>query len=469
MKKNFLLFVMLVVFVVFFRGAFSTSFFSDDFKFLALGKQLDIFSFLSPLRTTFYRPLPTEFFYFILQRLPLPTITGHIIVFIVFLLGVLFLYKTLLVLINNREISLFSCILYLFHFSHVYQLYWFATFQEVAQFALLISSLYFILKKRFVISIFLFLLALLSKEQALLFPLVAFFFYFVKYKKIHPLFVIYIILDCIFIGIHLFVNSRMPILPEYIIHLSPKLFVNNALWYGLWSLGFPAMMSDYMRSIFSLPFGAFWNYFTQPTFCIYFFGMATYSVLFIFFSFSIFIKNRKERSLIATYVICGIVLFVFFLLPVLPIIHKWMVRLTIPLIFISVIEGFILAFLWKKKRTKPFVVLLIILYLVWNYFGIKQHEIISTYTRESSITKQAGIIFSNKKRFENCKVLYIEDPKNMKISSWEGSEKLALTLSGDSFLSYYFPERSDLKVVYEYKSKTPSEKNCSINANELIK
>lgn len=467
MRKNIFLFTLLALFGVFFYGAFSMYFFSDDFKFLAASKEFDLFSFFSPLRTTFYRPLPTEFLYFFLQRLPFPLITGHIFVFIIFLLGIFYLYKTLLLITKSREISLFSSILYLFHFSHVYQLYWFATFQEVAQFTLLVCSLYFILNKRYVMSIILFTLALFSKEQALLFPIIAFFFYYIKYKKLHPSFIIYMVLDFTFIGIHIFVNSQMPILPEYIIHISPKLFVNNTLWYGLWSLGFPAMMPDYMKSIFSLPFGAFWNYFTQPAFLIYFFGMGFYLLALIISSLIIFTGKMKEKKLLALHAIVGMILFIFFLLPVLPVIHKWMVRLTIPLIFITIIEGTLLAILWKQKKTQLLAIILLSLYLVWNYFGIKQHEVISTYTLESSITKKASTVFSDVKRFENCSVLYIKDPKKMKMSSWEGSKKLALTLSGDSFLSYYFPGR-DLKVAYEYHSKLSQPTDCSIDAKELI-
>lgn len=469
MKKILSLVAVVATFLTFFFGAFSMYYFSDDFKFLSASKNFDLISFFSPIRTTFYRPLPTEFFYYFLQRLPLPTISGHIFVFFIFLIGVFFLYKTLIIITKNKVTSSFTTILYLFHFSHVYQLYWFATFQEVAQFALLIGSLYFILNKRFYISLGLFVLALFSKEQALLFPFIALFFYFLKYKKIHPFFLIYILFDCIFVGIHMFVNSHMPILPEYVIHLSPKLFVNNALWYGLWSLGFPAMMSDYMKTILSLPFGAFWNYFSQPTFRIYFFGMIIYlTILFIFF-ISTLVSKTKEKINLTPYVISSLFLFILFLLPVLPIIHKWMVRLTIPLIFISLLEGVILSIMWKQKNTKPFVIFLIGLYLIWNYFGIKQHEVISTYVLESSITKQAVQVFANKQRFENCTTLYIKDPKNVKMSSWDGSEKLALTLSGNSFLSYYFPNKKNIKVQYEYASKQPRKGACVVLADELIK
>jgi hypothetical protein len=468
MKKYILPSVLILFFVLFFSNAFFTSFFKDDFYFLNISRKFDFLAFLSPIRTTFYRPLPTEFFYFFLHRLPFPLITGHICMFIVFLVGVYFLYKSLIIITNSKEVSFFSTFLYLFHFSHVYQLYWFATFQEVLLFTLLTGSLFFILNKAFLPSIILFLLALFSKEQALLFPFVAFFFYYIKYKKIHASFIIYIILDLLFGAIQGYVNSQMPILPEYSMHFSPKLLVNNISWYGLWSLGFPSMMSDYMKSIFSLPFGGFWAYFKQTTFNIYFIGMVLYLIVFALSVVGIYLNNKKERKRLIVYGILSVALFVYFLIPVLPIIHKWMVRLTLPLIFVSVVEGLVLALLWKQKKTKPVAIFLIGLYLIWNYFGIKQHEIISTYALESSITKQADIIFSNKARFQNCNSLYIKDPKNMKMGSWDGSEKLALTLSGDSFLSYYFPDRKNLTVHYEYKSRKSSSHDCIVNADELI-
>lgn len=467
MKKTFILLGIAVP--LFFFGAFSMQFFNDDFYFLKITRQFDLVSFFSPLRTTFYRPLPTEFFYFFLQRLPYPMISGHLIVFVVFLWGVYFLFKTINLLTKNREIALFSIILYLFHFSHVYQLYWFATFQEVLQFALLIMSLYLMLNKRFAISIGIFIFALFSKEQALLFPFVGFLLYFLKYKKAHRLFFVYIILDVIFITLHAYVNMQMPILPEYVIHLDPKLFINNVLWYGLWSFGFPAMMSDYMRSIFSLPFGDFWNYFSSVPFRIYFFGMLVYNALLVLSFIGILLSKSKEKKQLMLIVVTCALLFLFFLLPVMPIIHKWMVRLTIPLIFISLIGGSTLGLLWKNTKLKPFVVSLLALYLVWNFFGVKEHEIISTYTLESRISRNAKTIFEDKLRFANCNSIYIQDPKEMKMGSWEGSEKIALTLSGESFATHYLPQRKDLQVFYEYRTKKAPVGSCIVTSSELMK
>lgn len=467
MKKIFILLGIAVP--VFFFGAFAMQFFNDDFYFLKITRQFDLVSFFSPLRTTFYRPLPTEFFYFFLQRLPYPMITGHIIVFSVFIMGVYFLFKTIHLITKNREIALFSSTLYLFHFSHVYQLYWFATFQEVLQFTLLIMSLYFMLHKRFAISIGIFIMALFSKEQALLFPFVAFLLYFLKYKKTHRLFFIYIILDLIFIGVHGYVNMHMPVLKEYVIHMDIKLFINNILWYGLWSLGFPAMMSDYMRSIFSLPFGDFWNYFSSLTFRIYFFGMAIYNALIVFSLLGIFLSKSKEKKRLMIVVATCSLLFLFFLLPVIPIIHKWMVRLTIPLIFISLMGGSVLGLLWSNKRLKPYVVILLALYLVWNFFGVKEHEVISTYTLESRISRNAERIFADVARFEKCNSIYIEDPKEMKMGSWDGSEKIALTLSGESFASHYLPQRKNMKVFYEYRTKKIPVDSCIVTTGELMK
>lgn len=198
--------------------------------------------------------------------------------------------------------------------------------------------------------------------------------------------------------------------------------------------------------------------------------MLGYLLLFISSVVYLFFQMKKERKLILTYIGTNTILFIFFLLPVLPIIHKWMVRLTIPLIFVSLIEGLIFSVLWKKKTMRIVVIISFCLYLIWNYFGIKQHEIISTYTLESSITKNAEKIFANKQRFDTCKTIFIKDPAQMKMGSWDGSEKIALTLSGDSFLSYYFPERNDLTVEYAYKSTSFKQPlSCVVDTSELIR
>lgn len=112
----------IVIFFSYFFGAFKMYYFSDDFKFLAASRQFDVLSFFSPIRTTFYRPLPTEFFYFFLQRFPFPMITGHIFVFAVFLLGVYFLYKTILLITKNKELSLSGDSFLSYYFPNRYDL-----------------------------------------------------------------------------------------------------------------------------------------------------------------------------------------------------------------------------------------------------------------------------------------------------------------------------------------------------------
>jgi len=470
MKNKKILFsvVFLLLFLLFFFKSFGMHFFEDDFFFLSITKQFDLAHFFSIQRTTFYRPLSTEVFYFLVQHLPFPLLTGKILMFAVFLMGILFLYKTVLLITKNKILSSLTVILYSFHFSHVFQLYWFATFQEVLQFSLLSLSLYLLLKNRWGISLLCFIGALFSKEQTVLFPLFAFFLYYKQYKRI-PLKALYFIaLSGLFGLISFYVNTHSPQVAEYAIQLKPKLMVNNYLWYFLWSLGFPSMLPDYMRSIFSIPIPKFWTFFEAKEFGIYFFNQLLFLVLFIGACAAVFFSSaKKEKEKIGRILLFVLVSFGLFLLPVLPIIHKWMVRLTIPLVFVSFFEAYIFAHLWKEKKLKWTVGVFIGLYLLWNFFGVKIHEQSSTYIQETQIVQNADKLFSDKK-YQDCNFLYFKDPKDMGMSEWEGSKKLGLTFAGQSFLPFYFPNKK-IEAVYEYQTKAIPRGACVIKGELLLK
>lgn len=470
-KYWFPLTVVLLLLSYFFK-AFSTSFFADDFMFLEQSRVntlSDILHFFIP-QQRFFRPVGTELLYLLLYY-PKNALLGHIITFIVFMIGCFFLYKVLLNLTKNKMLSRLCIVIYIIHFTHVYQLYWLATFQEVAMFAGLTISLYFFIRDKFLLCFISFMAALLAKEQSITFPLFVGLLIFInpqfKTKKHLNGLVIMTLIAVIAFYIHRVAISNFTFSPEYAIHLSPKLIVNNWIWHFLWSLGLPSIMPDYFVSLMSAPLPAFWNYFKNPIFQLYIVVLLIYLALFSISTGLIFIK-KKDFSLVSIAVF-SLVGFTIFLLPVLVIRHKWMVRLTLPLIFISLFQSYIIFLLIKNRGHFRYLgIFLISLYFLWNFAGVKIHEETSTYNLETKITNNATKFFNeNIGEIIKKRILYIADSKQNGMSEWTGSKKLQITFAGQSFLDYYF-RGENIKAVYGHETKTIPENAFIINPEQLI-
>ena len=140
-------FVGLFIIIIFlFNKAFSTYFFTDDFFFLKISRITnisDFIKFFSPIRTHSYKPLATEVFYWLIHLVNHNLLISHGIVFIVFFIGLVYLYKNIMKLTNNRLLAYLTTGLYGISFTHVFQLYYLATFQEIAVFTCLNISFYY--------------------------------------------------------------------------------------------------------------------------------------------------------------------------------------------------------------------------------------------------------------------------------------------------------------------------------------
>jgi len=145
----FALTIIVLVFF-FFINAFKINFFKDDFFFLQISHVHDLKGFLnffSPIRTYSYKPLASEVFYFFIRN---NIFIGRLIVFVTYLTGLCFLYRSIFFLSKNSLLAKLTVFLYAISFVHVFQLYWLATYQEVVVFAALTISFYLFLQKNII-------------------------------------------------------------------------------------------------------------------------------------------------------------------------------------------------------------------------------------------------------------------------------------------------------------------------------
>ena len=162
----------------------------------------------------------------------------------------------------------------------------------------------------------------------------------------------------------------------------------------------------------------------------------------------------------------------FFILlgPILFFPHKWMIRLTLPLVFIALLQGFIItqSLTDKNRHIRYIGMFALILYAVWNLVGIQVHQVTSTYYLENSIYYKAQNYFSqHKKEILTHDVIYFKDTSHNLAKGWNGSEKLKNSFSNDHFLDYFFPEKK-MTVIYGFESEKIPENAYIVESNLLL-
>lgn len=453
-------FAALFLFIVFiFRNTFSIEFFSDDFFFLKISRidsMGDFLNFFNPTKGFFYRPLTTEVFYALIHLLSENIFLTKLIVLGVYIVGLVFMYLSIKEISKNNSLAGLATFLYGIHFSHVFQLYWLATFQEVGLMTTLAGSFYFFSKGRYTKSLIFYLLALLSKETALMYPLFLLFYIYLQRhtnkKELIKQLIFFIILGGIFFSIYKNNLSAVSSIDTYNIQLSPKLILNNTIWYLLWSAGFANFLPIYFTSLLSKPLPTFWELFKIQEFRIYFPLFLLYLSLFAGAFFAYLVKKPIEIKKTFLFGLACLICFMFFLLPALPIVHRWMVRLTIPLLFVSLFQAYLLILLWNEKRAlRALSAGIIYLYVMWNFYAIGLHENSSLYLLESRFVKQTNIYFAeNKDKIATQPTFYLEDRPRRFGNPWGGSEKLKTTYHDQDFLDHYLP-KTTMNALYGFE------------------
>ena len=238
------------------------------------------------------------------------------------------------------------------------------------------------------------------------------------------------------------------------------------MWYSLWAVGFPNFLPDYMRSILFKPLPVFWNLLNSADIKNYFYSLIFYIFLFGGLTFYTLALNKKIITKIILIIGFCLMLFFMFISPTLFIIHKWMVRLTVSLIFLSVIEGYVLylGYTSKNKLLKITSIILILIYVYINFIGIKIHESSGLVQLETSIFNKSSQIFvKNHDEIIKSGNIYFVDkyghPEN-------GSAKLKVSLHDQDFLSYYFPGQK-LKAFYGFEKPIIPKDSFVIDAAKI--
>lgn len=467
----FFLFIFISVFL-FFNKAFSMNFFKDDYFFLKISRIHNLagfINFFSPIRTYSYKPLASEVFYFLIRN---HIWIGHLIVFLTYLFGLYFLFLIVQTISKKINFSFLVVFFYSISFIHVFQLYWLSTYQEIVVFAALTASFYLFLKKKYFFSYICYIIALFSKETAILFlPFFLTAIIFIKKRGLSkikfPIF-IFCLISLLFFLIYRYSLKFVTSLDNYKMVWDMGKIINNCLWYTLWGLGFPSFLPDYTKSIFFKFLPEFWLKFKNWQFNVYFFSLLSYLLL-LFTTLIVYLFNFKDelRKILFFSFFCFFS-FYLFLGPILFFPHRWMIRLTMPMVFMLLWQAYIIFLFIQKKSFKHWGVILIALYFVFNYFGVQIHQTSSSFLLESKISDRAKNYFAkNKNEIVKYQSLYFKDSDKPK-DAWGESMKLENTFHGQFFLDYYFPDKN-MTAIWGYKQKNIPKNSYVINSLELLR
>ncbi len=254
LSKRLILFLIFLTSLALFSPSLNMFFVSDDWFHLRIsqinspGQFINFFSFLpTPQSASFYRPIPTQVFFFVFQSLfglnPFPY---RIFVFFVFSISLILVYKVSEKIFNER-IGIVTLVLYSISATNFSRLYFLSAFQEIVMVTFLLSSIFFYFsnnKRHYFYSILFFILALGSKESAVVLPVILGLISYFKRELNRKLFP-FLIISISFILIY-FLNFRFQKEVGYSWDFSPKKALNTFFWYSIWSLGAPEFLVDFV-------------------------------------------------------------------------------------------------------------------------------------------------------------------------------------------------------------------------------
>ena len=468
-----LIFIALLSFIIFFPSL-NTFYTHDDFFLLRLSNAHSVGDFIGFFNLTkapeglgMYRPLAMQSFYLIARAFDLNPLSLHVVSFITFFGVICLVYKVTDKLTENKSISQLAAFFYAVSSSHFSHLYFLGVYQETAVTLFVLLSVLFFIKYLegsiwdYVPSLVFFILAMLSKETALVTPVLFILVYFYQkmlgYKIDFKKFIKALLPIVILLAGYIYMRFNFFGFPEgdsYLIDVSPRI-ANTLFWYGLWAFNLPEMLVDFIGP------GLRINLAPLLTWKVYILtSLISFAVILLSAGISkLMILNKDKRIVI--HVLFGLLWFVITLAPVViyPW-HKFSYYLTLPLFGIA----FALGYLCILSKSKLIIGLIVLFWMIGSVSNLilfqKTHWII----KGSQISENAYNYFRVINLSGKSIVFYdtLEDAD----SPWIPSQTLKNTLSDEDFFEVYF---SEIKSVdYQVGEEKLENYDIKIRALDLV-
>ena len=443
--------ILILVILVYIPSLFSY-FSGDDWFHLrisnvhSLGEFLNFFSFGHTAQSAaFYRPLSTQVFFSLFQKLfGLTAWPYYLFVLICFGYSLYLVYKFALSQFEDENKSLLTVFIYGISVSNFTRIYFLSAFQEIA---LVIFSLLCLLtfQKSKLKSLIFFILALLSKETAIMLPVLLLIFNFKVIKKQITQSIPITIISLVYLYLR-FGIFGMAIGDSYVWNLSPVKTANTLMWYILWSFGAPELLVDYIGSGFRPIPRLFTDYpYWWQTIFVLLSGT-------IFSSGLMFLKKIKK---IDTKLLKFIALFIITLLPVifLPQ-HKFTLELGLPLL------GFACVIVWVFPTQKSifktiFIIFYVLLNLSMNYLTYTRHYSVN---RSKTARQIVGYFQLNYPQYPEEKYIEFINDTNDYGESWGSSKQISNITAGSELFKVIYDDNNAEVYFQDYQGERPLDK-----------
>lgn len=442
----------------------TSNFFSADDWFHLRVSNISSFSeflnFFSFAKTTqaiaFYRPLPTQIFFFVFQKLfGLNPLYYHIFVFTCFGYSLYLINKLACVLLNSERKALLTTLIYGFSVSNFTRLYFLSAFQEIALVSSSVACILAFLKKKYIFSYLFFVLALLSKETAVMLPVILLFLTWyqkkIDFRKLLPFALI--LIPYLYLRLFQFGGATGE---TYLWNPSPLKAGNTLMWYFLWSLGAPELLIDYISSgLRPIP-----RFFTDyPSWWPVIISLLLTNLGVLFYLFVRQIK-KIDRLLLTSGVLFVISLFPVLFLPQ----HKFALELGLPLIWFSLGVAYLLP--EKGKLFRLFIFFYLTLNLSMNYLTYTRHYSVGRAKISQKVFDYFSKNYPNKP--EGIYFEFINDTADYGVS-WGSSKQIANSIGGSELFRVLYQD-PNYNVYYEdFPGNRPTdEKKISLSTKMFV-
>jgi hypothetical protein len=464
LKKHVIWGVVLGSLLLFFPGLFNY-FGGDDWFHLRVAQISTITEFLNffnpinnPQSTAFYRPIPNQLYFFVLQSLfGLQPLFYHVPVFLMFGASIWLVYRLILKLGFSRSHAILAATFFGFSSTHFTQLYFISANQEIFMVFFVLWYLWFALKEtardRAYALVFLGL-ALLSKDTAVVAPLL---YLCIRHGLVEPLqlkkllekawwqkqtYFIPVILICVaYLVIRFFIFDTHALADStYTFDFSPKRTLHSLYFYTHWTLGAPEFIQDYLQSFWQfLP--KFYEEFQSQAYILLGTGALWFGTLGLGAGLSW--KKYLARPFWQLLFLGG----AFFVLGLGPVLflpdHKFTIQLGVPMIGMALILSAIVS-----RFPKWLIIATVVFYCSYNLVSTELTQR-TNYSVQRAKISQAVKEFFDSQYAENpgSATFYVNNARTVgaEIPTWGSSRQVAYALWHENFVQvYYKSQRVDM-------------------------
>jgi len=461
--KKWLIFIAITF--LFYGVSLRYGFSQDDFYFLLIshaGSFQEVLNFFSPWYQKgfpFYRPLGTQFYFYIFNMINIgknifqTSYLMHIFMLIIQASNGYLVYKLLKKLQENEQVSFFVGLMYSIAATHFLSLFYIAATQQLlAAFFSLLSFNAFFSKKSFLTGLF-FLLALLSKENAIILPGIIFLAlqlqkksFKIKFSELIYRFFPFIIITIFYLILRF--SAGIQVQSTYQPDFSLSL-ISTLRWYYLFTFNFPEELLQFATSPLTIDYYAYVRDFG-------FLALINTISSLILTSLSLFylaklLIHKTKHSIFTFFIYISWWLLGIFLIIWFPL-HRYPHYLDLALIpfFLMLIKN-------TKLNLRIFV---FILFLISSFTAINISISHHWTTKRAIVSTKVINYFATHKICQHDSIYFIGTDN----SPQELSYALSLA-NGPKIIC----NNSSLEVYYQGMSTEPSNSSIRINIQELLK